>query len=138
MKIGAKKGGIDAHHCSGVEEGADSALGVISHDETAELQAGIFHAVGGIIPQAHRGVIVFQVGTVRTGSQVTPLPYHGIADKAIVGFVRVPDHHHIGEFSSHFAMRPYGGGTIDLGIYFRDRMFARSLEPSITSTSLPI
>lgn len=50
-----------ADNSSCIEHAVYSGLGVVAHDEAAELQAGLEEAVAGIVPELYLGVVVLEV-----------------------------------------------------------------------------
>lgn len=86
-----KSGSVDVYtytyYSSGVKHCVDSGFGVVAHDESAELQIRPHKGVGGVIPHPNLGIVVFEIGCVRSGADVAPLPYYGISEITVMGFI---------------------------------------------------
>ena len=108
---------IHAHteHGGRVEHAVHSGFRMVAHDQAAKLQVGAHEALLYIIPDPDFAVVVFQIRGVDTGSDVTPLPYHGVAQIAVVALVAVAYHHYIAQFAAGLAIRPKRGAPVDLG-----------------------
>ena len=123
----------DAHHRAGVERGVDGGLAVVAHNQAAELQAGVEEAAGGIVPHAHFGVIVLEVGSGGAGAEVAPLADYGVTQEAVVGLVGVAPHHHVVDFAAHLAVRADGGAAVHERAHVELGMFAqgqRAAQPA--------
>lgn len=102
------------HDGGGVEHTVDTHLGMVAHDESAKLQIGAHEGATSIIPDTDFAVVVFEIGGIDAGSYITPLPYHGVAEIAVVCFVAVSEDDGVVYLSSYFAVRTKGGVAVDL------------------------
>ena len=125
VEAAPEKAAERADHGAGIEHGVDATLGVVAHDEAAELLSCRFHASGGVIPQTHFRVVVLEVGAVGVGAEVAPFADDRVADKAVMGFVGVTEHHHIAQFAAALAVGAEGGGAINLGVHLGDGVVAQ-------------
>lgn len=102
---------------SGVEHTIDAGFGVIAHDKAAELEVSTHKALLGIIPDADLGIVVFEIAGIGAGADVTPLPYHGIAEIPIMGLIAETEDNGIIDFATHLAERTERRTAIDLGTH---------------------
>ncbi len=95
---------IDSHpnHCGCIEHHIHSEFGVVADDWATELKVGAHERVLAIVPEANLRIVVFQIGAIHPGADITPLPYHSIAEIAIVSFVGIAENHGIVNLSTDF------------------------------------
>ena len=116
-ETGAMEVDTDTDDGSGVEHTVDAGLGVVAHDKATELEVGTHEALLVIIPDTDLGVIVFEIAGIGAGADVTPLPYHGIAEIAIMGLIAETEDNGIIDFATHLAERAERRTAIDLGTH---------------------
>ena len=117
---------VDSHayHRGGVEHGVDAGLGVVAHDETAELQVRGQETAGGVVPQLDFAVIVFEVRGHGSGTQVAPFADDGVAQEPVVRLVGEAEHHHVVQLAAHLAVGTQRGGSVDFGTHVDIGMLA--------------
>ena len=103
-----------ADNSSCIEHAVYSGLGVIAHDEAAELQVSPHEALRGIVPYPYLRIIVLEIARISACSYVAPLPYHGVAEVAVVRLVAESEHDSIVDLSADLAIGAESGTTINL------------------------
>ena len=90
---------------SGIEHGVDACLAVVTHDQANELLAAFVKSTAAVIPDLHIVVVVLQVARIGVSAQIAPFSNGGIAQEAIVAFVRIRLENNIGYFTTGHAIR---------------------------------
>src|SRR5690606_3578914 len=86
----------------------------------------LYRLVGMFIPYLHLVVVILKIGTVGICPQVAPLPYHSIAQVAIVCLIAVGKENNIVQLSPYLAARPQGGSAIYFGTHLQHTVVAHS------------
>jgi len=89
-----------ADHRSGIEHGVDACLAVVTHDQANELLAAFVKSTAAVIPDLDIVVVVLQVARIGVCAQIAPFSNGGIAQEAIVAFVRIRLENDIGNFAT--------------------------------------
>ena len=67
---------------------------------------------------------ILEVGAVGVSTEVTPFPYHSVADEAVVSLVGVAEDDGLAKFTAHLAVGTDGSAAIDLGIHLGNGVLA--------------
>ena len=123
-KAGAED--VDPHTNDGarVENGTDSRLGMIAHDEAAEAEAGGAEMAGSVVPEAHLVVGVLEVRVVGGGTEVAPLTEDGVAEETVVRLVGVGHEDDVIKLAAALGIRTDDGGAVDTGAHVEDGVVA--------------
>ena len=121
-----------AHHRRGVEHAVDADFRVVAHNEAAEQEVCTHEGVRGVVPDADFRVVVLEVGGVRAGADVAPLPYHGVAEEPVVRLVGIPEHDDVVELAAGLTDGAEGGASVYLGAHVDVGMVAEGYRTTKT------
>lgn len=107
---------VDTHtdNSGGIEHAVYTGLGVVAHDEATELQVGPHEALRGIVPDPDLRIIVLEIARIGACPDVAPLPYHGVAEIAVVRLVAESEHDSVVDLSAYLAIWAESGAAINL------------------------
>lgn len=79
----------DAQYSGCIEHRVNASLGVVAHNQTAELQRRAGKAARRIIPEADGRIVVLEIGRHRACAYVAPFPNHGISKETIMSLIGI-------------------------------------------------
>ena len=73
---------------------------MVSHHQSAKLQAGFDEISIGMVPQFYQVIVILEIGSVGCSSNITPLADNRVSKVSIVCFIAVAEDHRVAYFTT--------------------------------------